>query len=256
MLGFSLTPNTSFSQNYEDTIVRTIEDSTVDTLEEDDSTTLTENTKKDLGFTDARIDTSSVQMRLIFNDTIAKMKLQDAYQYHPKNNEAIKREKKVNNTKPLVSSAFLEFLFWLLAIGFLVVIIVVYAMDGNVNVFSKRNKKVQTTTEDTDVFNQNIFDLDFPKLIQQAIDSLDYNKAARLGFLKLLTILNNKKLIEYSIDKTNFDYQFQLIHTKHYQNFLLTANYYEYAWFSGIVINANQYNKIANGFKQFEEQLN
>ena len=111
-------------------------------------------------------------------------------------------------------------------------------------------------TVDEDVFNQNIFDLDYAKLIQQATDNADYNRAVRLGFLKILTILSNKKMIDYGVEKTNFDYQFQLIHTKYYQDFLLAANYYEYAWYSGIVINQNQYNKVLDGYKNLEQKIN
>ena len=212
--------------------------------------------KPAIEFIDPRLDTATIIFRNSLNDSLEKVLKQDAYKYSPVNDVIRKQQNNTtsSNSSSFFSSSTFSFLFWFIAIGFLVVVIVLYALDGNFRVFSNNKKYMQSSIEE-DVFNQNIFDLDYSKLIQQATDNADYNKAARLGFLRILTLLGNKKMIDYGVEKTNFDYQFQLIHTKYYQDFLLAANYYEYAWYSGIIINGKQYDKIVDAYKILEQQI-
>lgn len=261
LLGLYFVPTTAFAQTIEDSITAA-ESAVVDSTTEIKSYEKEEDykavEKPPIEFSDARLDTTTLIVRSSLNDSLEKVKKQAVYQYTPVN-EKVKKESKNNDANPsdysFLSNSTFSFLFWFIAIGFLVVVIVLYALDGNFKIFSGKAKSMQTTVEE-DIFNQNIFDLDYTKLIQQATDNADYNRAVRLGFLKILTKLSTKKVIDYGVEKTNFDYQFQLIHTKYYQDFLLAANYYEYAWYSGIVINHNQYNKIVDGYKNLEQQIN
>jgi hypothetical protein len=259
-LGLFFVPNSVLAQSIEDSIAA--ESKVVDSSAEIKSYEKEEDykavEKPPIEFIDVRLDTTTLIVRSSLNDSLGKVKKQAAYQYTP-TNEKIKNESKSIDTSSndfsFLSSSTFSFLFWFITIGFLVVIIVLYALDGNFKIFSGKGKNVQTALEE-DIFNQNIFDLDYAKLIQQATDNADYNRAVRLGFLKILTILSTKKMIDYGVEKTNFDYQFQLIHTKYYQDFLLAANYFEYAWYSGIVINCNQYSKVLDGYKSLEQHIN
>jgi len=260
LLGLYFVPKTAVAQTIKDSIA-TAENLVADSITEIKSNEKEEDDKAvekpPIEFIDARLDTTTLILRSSLNDSLEKVKKQAVYQYTPIN-EKLKNESKNNNAPSydsFLSSSMFSFLFWLITIGCLVVVIVLYALDGNFKIFSGKAKPIQTTVEE-DVFNQNIFDLDYAKLIQQATDNADYNRAVRLGFLKILTTLSSKKIIDYGVEKTNFDYQFQLIHTKYYHNFLLAANYYEYAWYAGIVINQNQYSKVLEGFKNLEQQIN
>ncbi len=261
LLGLYFVPNTASAQALEDSIAAA-ESAVVDSSAEIKSYENEEDYKAieklPIEFVDARLDTAIILARSSLNDSLEKVKKQAAHQYTPAN-ETIKKENKDSNTSSndfsFLSSSSFSFLFWFIAIGFLVVVIVLYALDGNFKIFSGKSKPMQSNVEE-DIFNQNIFDLDYTKLIQQATDNADYNRAVRLGFLKILTKLSTKKMIDYGVEKTNFDYQFQLIHTKYYQDFLLAANYFEYEWYSGIVINCNQYSKVLDGYKSLEQHIN
>ncbi len=135
----------------------------------------------------------------------------------------------------------------------MLVIVVIYFRDNNIGLFARKSKSV-AVVEDAAAYN-NIFEINYNKEIQSALLNSNYNVAARLGFLQLLSLLGNKKLIDYGIEKTNFDYQFQLMNTKYYKDFLLAAHNYEYAWYSGYIVNESQYKIIAQHYKNLEEQL-
>ena len=248
---------TLFSQTNEDAVIDTTtitSDTTINEKYVDDE--YKEDEIKAV-FNNVNTDTAMVVARTAFNDTITRLKKLKEYNY-----PFIAQQKKKEPTdysfwRKLInalSSPTASFILWAIIIGFMVTVIVLYALDNNIGVFAKRGKRVQTNQENDIAFND-IFSINYDAEIQKAFGTDNFNLAARLGFLKLLTQLNSKKLIDYGIEKTNFDYQFQLINTKYYQAFLLAASNYEYAWYSGYVLNANQYQQIAKNYKNLEAQL-
>ena len=208
-------------------------------------------------FNDSDEDTNLVVIRTPISDTIEKIRKKEAYQYA----RIIKEKKKEDSThwgfwdsffRALASSTG-QFILWSIIIGFMVVVIVMYALDNNIKMFSRKAKKLATDEEE--LTYKNIFDIDYNTEIQNAVNSNNFNVAARLGYLQLLALLSKKKLIDYGIEKTNFDYQFQLMNTKYYKNFMQSAHNYEYAWYAGYIVSANQYNQIVQHYKNLEQQL-
>jgi len=254
-LGLLLTPETLLSQVIEDTTVMDNAADVVDSVKsyiEESGVTV-----KNIGLNldDADLDTSIIIERLPFTDTLSVLLKQKEYQYHPINKEQKVYTQNTKSSKPWLSENAIKNIFWFITVSFLLIVIVLYLLDGNFNIF-KRSVKAVNTTNDADIFNQSIFELDYNTLIQQATEKGDYNIAIRLYYLKLLANLSNKKLIDYSKEKTNFEYQFQLITTVYYPDFVEASKYYEYAWYADITITKKQYDKVVQAYQIFEQKLN
>lgn len=208
-------------------------------------------------FNNSKLDTAMVVARLPINDTIAKLKKLEEYHYPI---EANNSERNISNTGfwnkliNALSGETANYIIWTIIILFMIVVVILYAINNNIGVFVKRGKSIANKQQDELQFN-NIFNIDYETEIIKATSNNNFNLAARLGFLRLLTQLSSKKIINYSIEKTNFDYQLQLINTNYYRLFLLAVNNYEYAWFSGNALNERQYKQVVNNYNNLELQL-
>lgn len=245
--------------------VASVKKDTAENIVEDDV-----EKKNVLYFENVQYDTFKVDTRFYADDSIAFHKKQADFIYPiDENNSRFNRNKNSQKAdtvttskdseddysttrKSTVSSSFLNVIIWTIIIVFLVVVIVMYIKDNNINMFAKRGKSIVI---DDEINYDNIFEIDYNKQIESAFSNGDYNIAARLGFLKLLKLLSEKNIITYGIEKTNFDYQFQLINSKYYQKFNAAAVCYDYAWYSGMVITSNQYNQIIQQYKALEDLL-
>ena len=66
---------------------------------------------------------------------------------------------------------------------------------------------------------EDIFAINYQKEIDKACSKGNYRLAIRLMFLRLLKDLSEKNIIQYTQDKTNFDYLIQLHPTRLLQRF-------------------------------------
>lgn len=210
-------------------------------------------------FNNVNEDTVKVITRGLTGNTISKIKNEKGYIYpdivEQKQTDTKQDSRFWDSIFKAFSSGTASFIIWTIIVGFMATVIVLYALDNNLGMFVKRKTKVQNLYTEDEMITD-IFSLDYHSEIKKAMDATNYNLAARLGFLKLLTLLNSKKLIDYKIEKTNFDYQFQLINTPYYSTFLTAANNYEYAWYAGYILTATQYQQILKNYNTLEAQLN
>ncbi len=101
-------------------------------------------------------------------------------------------------------------------------------------------------------FNEDIHKINFDELIADAINKMDYRKAVRLHFLKLLKELTDKNLISWQIDKTNNDYSMELSNSKFSSKFKELALMYEYIWYGDFQLDENNFKSSINKFKEFK----
>jgi len=122
------------------------------------------------------------------------------------------------------------------------------------NIIGKRGS-IGTEKKDEDIISENIFEINYQKEIEKAIDAGDYRLAIRLMFLRLLKLLSQKKIIEYKQERTNFDYLSQLHSTKYYRDFFRLTRNYEYTWYGKFDINREAFGIIRNEFENFDHKL-
>lgn len=274
---FSIHSNAqSVEENFADTTYDVMADTSMnyDDDEYANDTTATYEKTRTLYFNNVVNDTDAINIRFNANDSINKYKHEADFNYpidedrykliqeqnYHKTDTTVTSKKDIKDNYPkekssssvFIAGSFLSILLWTVIIAFFVIVIWLYVKDNNINMFVKRAKKIDTIDE---IDYNNIFEIDYNKQIENAVNAGNYNVAARLGFLKLLKQLSQKNIINYGIEKTNFEYQFQLINTKYYQSFNAAAICYDYAWYSGIIITANQYNQIVQQYKALESLI-
>lgn len=96
---------------------------------------------------------------------------------------------------------------------------------------------------------EDIYKIDFQKLISEAIAKKDFRKAVRLHFLLLLKQLTDKNLIQWKIDKTNKDYSVELTNNRFNKQFKEITFLYEYFWYGNFPIDESKYQNTIEKFK-------
>lgn len=97
---------------------------------------------------------------------------------------------------------------------------------------------------------ENIEQVDFDKLIKQALKDNNYRLATRYMYLKTLKVLANKKTIEWHYDKTNNDYLNEIKDSKLKALFKRISYIYDYVWYGEFPIDEDSFNKNKNDFNQ------
>jgi hypothetical protein len=102
---------------------------------------------------------------------------------------------------------------------------------------------------------ENIHELNFEKLITEAIAAQQYAKAIRLFYLKTLKQLTDRKLIDWRINKTNYDYVRELGTKDLAPSFRNLTFLFEYIYYGDFPITQADFEQAQSAFKNFEEQL-
>ncbi|HEY2722374.1 MAG TPA: hypothetical protein VGI82_11645, partial [Chitinophagaceae bacterium] len=119
----------------------------------------------------------------------------------------------------------------------------------------RRQHNIGRETSEEPATEENIFDINYQRQIDAAINAENYRLAIRLLFLRLLKNLSEKNIIQYKQDRTNFDYLSQLTSSGYYSDFFrLTVNY-EYAWYGKFNVNRETFAIIKNDFEKFDRRL-
>lgn len=135
-----------------------------------------------------------------------------------------------------------------------VLVVVKLLLKANLNAlfFRRANANKMLGHE---VLDENIHEMDFDGLVERAITERDYRKAVRLYYLKTLKQLTDKGLLDWQINKTNYDYQLELEKTVHFQPFRELSLLFDYVWYGEMPIDKEQFGGIRDSFVQFQRKL-
>ena len=103
---------------------------------------------------------------------------------------------------------------------------------------------------------ENIEQIDFDKLISNALKETNYRLATRYLYLKSLKSLANKKTIEWHFDKTNSDYLNEIKDSKLKGLFKRVSYIYDYVWYGEFPIDEVSFNKNKDDFNQLIKTAN
>jgi hypothetical protein len=186
---------------------------------------------------------------------VKKVKSDEDYWYA---NVAPPREKKEQEPakKPvsIFNKAWFNTLFWILLVGGFVALLVWFLATSNISLF---RRKIKATGEEDleEIETENIFELNFEKEIQKAIDAANHRLAVRLMYLRTLRDLSLCKLINYTHEKTNTDYLLQLAASPYYKNFFRLTRNFDYTWYGHFPLTQESFLLIQNDFNSFKQQL-
>ena len=140
------------------------------------------------------------------------------------------------------------------AIG-LALLVVLIMMMLKVNAFNVLYSG-EGRTQNYQVLDENIHEMDFETLISEAMAQKDYRKGVRLVFLYALKLLSDKDLIHFESGKTNHDYVAELQHRELKTGFNELSFYFEYAWYGNFNITRDTFKKMQDTFYDWKGKIN
>jgi len=151
-------------------------------------------------------------------------------------------------------TASLNWVKVLFYIGGIAALIVVIMMLLKVNAF-KIFYSGDGASVRHNVIEENIHEMDFEKLIQEALQQKDYRKGVRLIFLFSLKMLSDKHYVVWEQGKTNHDYVAELAESDLKHGFNELSFYFDYAWYGNFSINADTFGKVQSLFSTWRAKV-
>lgn len=145
-----------------------------------------------------------------------------------------------------------RFLLFSLAVVAIIIIVMTLMRVNALRVFYSGADKAAPAYS---VFHENIHEMNFEKLIQQATDKKEFRLATRLVFLFALKLLADKQLIEFKAGKTNHDYVEELKAGDLKTGLNELSFYFDYAWYGNFMINESHFQKINQTFTFWKEKV-
>lgn len=224
-----------------DTVTENPPDNEVD-YSEDTSTDYTPEVK----------EPDTVSFRNVPDTVVTALQKKKEFEYANDPEYWLKHEKPDNESR---SVGFLEWLFFNPFIKILMYILLaavllfaVYKIIVNNNLFYRGAKKKQTEAaidEDVEI------ETDLESKIAKAIQTKEYRKAIRYLYVKSLREMDQKNLIRYHAQATNYDYLAQVSEFRFAGTFSFLTQVYDYVWYGGFEISDEQFDKVLKDFNDF-----
>ena len=106
-----------------------------------------------------------------------------------------------------------------------------------------------------ETFQENIHEMDFEKLINDALVNKEYRHGVRLTFLFALKLLSDKHQVDWRPGKTNHDYLEELKPGALKTGFNELSFYFDYAWYGEFDVNENLYQRVRTIFENWRPTL-
>jgi len=165
-----------------------------------------------------------------------------------------KRDSTVGSlSKNIFRQGWFRNIMWLIIVCSFIAILIWYLSVSNAGIF--RRRPVMLANEDDGIISDDIFEISYSKEINKAISAGNHRLAVRLMFLQLLKNLSERNIIDYTQDRTNFDYLLQLHQSSYYKDFFRLTRNYEFAWYGQFDINKEAFSSIKSDFETFNRRL-
>jgi len=152
------------------------------------------------------------------------------------------------------SGGFGTVLIWLLLITVIGYVVYRLFFSGDNFLFGK-NRKLMAADADVDSDEEDLASTNWEMLLQNATSQNDLRLAVRYSYKWLLQLLQQRGLISYRTDKTNFDYYNELSETQFRQAFRQLSRQYEYSWYGHFEVSAPKYDEYMDLFNQVRKQI-
>jgi len=149
-------------------------------------------------------------------------------------------------------SAF-KYVFYFLVVGLIVFLIIKIIINYN------KNPNIKTQKIDIDAIEEieeKMHEIDLEALLKEALEAKKYNIALRINFLIIIKTLSLKGEIEWTKEKTNWEYfsELKTISLKpDFKNIIIS---FESIWYGEHAITENQYLDLSPQYEKFKTTLN
>lgn len=210
-----------------------------------------ENEEENEYFLPAYITPASHEIRKFPDNYITDLKKSDDFWYADQAPAPKKKEAPVR--KGWLAGAGVQNILLVITILVFVVLLGLLLSNSNINFFRK-TKKIREDA-DPDIISEDIFQINYDRDIQHAINNQLYRPAVRLMYLRLLKQLADRGLISYHKDQTNADYLQQLSRGPYYKDFFRLTREYEYSWYGLFQIDRPTFDVIQRDFDSFTSSI-
>lgn len=147
---------------------------------------------------------------------------------------------------------FQEYLGYIIILAAVIIIILVLNKSKlrGLFYFSKENK-ISGFKE----IKEDINEINFDNLIEEAVSKLNYRIAVRLYYLKSLKLLSDRKLIDWKINKTNQNYVKEIKKEELKKSFEKLTNLFEWIWYGEMPVAESVFVESKNHFLDFQSSL-
>lgn len=121
--------------------------------------------------------------------------------------------------------------------------------------YSKVASGKQVTPSNTQLNQEEIQDIDFDRIINEAVQRKQYRLALRYLYLSALNDLNEKGLIQWEKDKTNKAYVREMSAQTVSESFNWLTRNFEYYWYGEFPLENKRYEMIAERFSNFRNKI-
>jgi hypothetical protein len=135
------------------------------------------------------------------------------------------------------------------------VLIVIWLLWRSELVSLIRAKPKSTSFNFSDI-TEELSSINFEERIKTALAAGDLRLAIRWHYLKLLYVLDLKKLISFAPYKTNIDYGNELRSQNYQGEFKLLSRLYDYVWYGKFPVTHKEYTAREEEFRNFEKKIN
>ena len=111
-------------------------------------------------------------------------------------------------------------------------------------------KNESQNINDFNYVEENLKEVNFETLIEDALKEKNYRLATRYLYLKSLKLLTNKDIIEWHYDKTNSEYLNEIKNENTKSVFKRISYIYDYVWYGEFPIDEAVYNKNISDFEK------
>ena len=106
-----------------------------------------------------------------------------------------------------------------------------------------------------EVVDEDIHQMDFDALIEDAINQKEYKKAIRLYYLYALKKLADRDLIHWKPGKTNHEYEQELASAEIKPSFGDLSYYFDYAWYGDFPVSQPMFDRVRVIFRDFKATI-
>ena len=188
------------------------------------------------------------------SDSIALNELVESLDYNEV--ETVWRPKEYSTENPFSSifSTLFSSIFSVLGYSLLIILIVailLYVVKNAQEKTKKEEKEKEVNLDEID----NIEEVDFDELMNNALQNGDYRLAVRIHFLKCIQLLSKKELLLWKPFKTNRAFISELKQGEIKDAFQRLAEVFEYTWYGIQIVDQNTYAYIKSDFVKFEKAI-
>jgi hypothetical protein len=208
-----------------------------------------------------QLDSTSLELKKFDSNFKTKYKTAD-FEYEPKPIQknawerfkdylAAKLKSKFNYSNSDKSAYYINLFFKIIliiiiALAVFLIIKAILGREGSLIFGKSSSKKIIKY----DTIEKNLHEIEFSKIIDEAIKADDKRSAVRYYYLWLLKKMSDKEIILWNIEKTNSDYLHEIKDPNFKNTFRQLSYLYNYIWYGEFEIDQTAFDKTIKSFNQ------